>query len=80
MNKTHIFIGIIGAALVVAAIGNAFSSEEYYRDTHVRWDHDGSSGSEASIDFDGKDVKCDAETGSVVLEHEDGSTTTVICD
>jgi len=79
MNKNYIFIGVIGAALLVAAIANNFSSDDFYSDDDFQgsWE---SSHSGSTVEFNGKSYKCDSDTKSVVLEHEDGSTTTVICD
>jgi len=90
MNKNHIFVGVIGAALLVAALANVFASEDDYDgNRHLRvsygddHEHRGSrsrSGRNATIEFNGETIACDADTGQVVLEHEDGSKTTVTCD
>jgi len=79
MNKNYIFIGVMVAAVVVAAIANRFSSEEVFHDDEYNYSDTRGSG-KSSVEFDGKQYECDAESKSVVLEHEDGSTTTVICD
>jgi len=90
MNKNYIFVGVIGAALLVAAIANVISPEEFGRDDYrVKVSYDSEEdmydrarhgrGSGSTVKFNGKHYKCDEETGSVVLEHEDGSTTTVTC-
>ena len=88
MNKNYIFVGVIGAALLVAAIANVISPEKVGGDHYrIKLSHDGEKGSYdrtrrgsgSTVEFNGKHYKCDEETGSVVLEHEDGSTTTVTC-
>ena len=90
MEKNKIFIGVIGGALLLAALSNAFSSEDHHSDDHMfeisygdgdrKHGSSSRSGNNAKIMFNGKSVNCDAETGTVVLEREDGSKTTVTCD
>ena len=91
MNKNQIFIGVIGGALVLAALSSAFSGEERYDDDHrfeMSFDHEdgeyrgprSGSGSNSTVEFNGKTITCDAETGTVELTHEDGSVTTVTCN
>jgi len=91
MTKNQIFIGVIGGALVLAALSSAFSGEERYdegRRFEVSFDHEdgehrGSrsrSDSSSTVEFNGKTIACDAETGTVELTHEDGSVTTVTCN
>ena len=90
MEKNKIFIGVIGGALLLAALSNVFSSEEHQSGDHMfemSMDDDdrqhrshSRSGKNSSIRFNGESISCDAENGTVVLEREDGSKTTVTCD
>ncbi|MBL4789976.1 MAG: hypothetical protein JKY60_13370 [Kordiimonadaceae bacterium] len=93
MDKNKIFLGAIGVAFVVAAAANAMSPNFYHQhgeDWDVRINdgdgnrhgnrHYGRGHGQASVEFNGKSYKCDAETGKVELEHEDGSKTVVTCD
>lgn len=86
MNKNQIFIGVLGAALLVAAVANAISPITHESDGFRVVYSDGSEhksyrgNGHATLEFNGKHYECNRETGSVVLEHEDGSKTTVTCD
>jgi len=88
MEKNKIFIGVIGGALLLAALGSMLSSEDDHGNGHmfeVSFDHeDGQhrsrSGNKTTILHNGKTMKCDPETGTVVIERDDGSKTTVTCD
>ncbi len=96
MNKNMIFIAVTGGALVLAVLASLISGEEHDADHpdgdrhRLRinmGDQDGSHhrsrsqrNRQSSIEFNGKTYQCDEETGFIILEHEGGQKTKVICD
>jgi hypothetical protein len=91
MNKNHIFIGVIVGAIGVAAIGNFISPESAHSgrngwgmsmdgEDHHRRGSRPHSGDKSTVEFNGKTYRCNKETGSVELTHDDGSITVVTCD
>jgi len=76
MSRNTIFLAVVGGAIVIAALFGSGGSSD--KDFTIEVSNGGSAGTD--IEFNGKTYKCDEETGSVTLTHDDGSTTKVVCD
>jgi hypothetical protein len=77
MSRNTLFLAVVGGAIVLAALMGSPGSDD--KDYRIEVKHDGGRDS-SSVEFNGKDYKCDTETGQVTLTHDDGSETVVICD
>lgn len=77
MSRNTIFLAVVGGAILIAVlIGSGSGTSDRGFNISVSSDR----GSKQEIHFNGETYKCDDETNSVVLTHDDGSTTTVYCD
>lgn len=76
MSRNTIFLAVVGGAILIAVLMGTGSSDG---DNEMRISVS-TGGANEEIHFNGETYRCDEETNSVVLTHDDGSTTTVYCE